>query len=130
MNKHSEKVSLSKLYKSKSIRNTIRDALEPEFADSFNRLIKEAVLIRSQLVNTAKAHKSLIRELVIEYGYQFETLEDLRICLEQLGVCVPADEVDLSIDVVDCGCNVLRDINQNKLESKKSDSCEISFDSD
>ena len=130
MDKKSEKASLSKLYKSKNTRNTIRDALEPEFADTFNRLIKEAVLIRSQLVNTAKAHKSLIRELVIEYGNQFETLEDLRICLEQIGVCVPVEEVDLSFVESDCECNLLKDMKQNNSRSTQPDCCPISFDSD
>ena len=129
MDKTSERQSLSKLYKSKNFRNTVRDALEPEFADTFNRLIKEAILIRSQLVNTAKSHKSLIRELVIEYGNQFETLEDLRICLEKLGVCVPVEEVDLSVDASDCGCNVLKEFKQNNLMSTQ-DCCPISFDSD
>ena len=73
-----DKISLSKLYKSDSIRNTVWDILSEDFDNSFDRLIKEAQNVRSLLVNLAKAKKCLLKELVIEYGYEFETLEHLK----------------------------------------------------
>jgi len=66
--------------------------------------------LQSLLVKKAKARKILIKELVIEYGYQLETLDDLKLCLDALKSCDTVDEFDSSIiiskaaDEVDCGC--------------------------
>ncbi len=89
-----DKISLTKLYKSESIRNTIWDILSEDFDNSFDRLIKEAQNVRSLLVNSAKTKKCLLKELVIEYGYEFETLEHLKNCLDTLKIMDGVDEVD------------------------------------
>ena len=94
MDSKKDKISLSKLYKSESIRNTVWDILSEDFDNSFDRLIKEAQNIRSLLVNSAKAKKCLLKELVIEYGYEFETLEHLKNCLDALKIMDGVDEVD------------------------------------
>jgi len=111
MDKKSERVSLSKLYKSESIRNTVWDVLSEDFDDSFNRIMDDGKNLQSLLVKKAKARKILIKELVIEYGYQLETLDDLKSCLDALKTCDTVDEADSSIffsktgnDEVDCGC--------------------------
>ena len=89
-----DKISLSKLYKSESIRNTVWDILSEDFDNSFDRLIKEAYNVRSLLVNSAKANKYLLKQLVIEYGYEFETLEHLKNCLDALKIMYTVDECD------------------------------------
>ena len=94
MDPKNNKISLSKLYKSESIRNTVWDILSEDFDNAFDRLIKEAQNVRSLLVNQAKAKKCLLKELVIEYGYEFETLEHLKNCLDALKIMDGVDEVD------------------------------------
>ena len=71
MDSKNNEISLSKLYKSESIRNTVRDVLSEDFDNAFDRLIKEAYNVRSLLVNAAKVNKFLLKEFVIEYGYKF-----------------------------------------------------------
>ncbi len=94
MDSKNHKISLSKLYKSESIRNTVWDILSEDFDNAFDRLIKEAYNVRSLMVNSAKANKILLKELVIEYGYEFETLEHLKKCLDALKIIDICDECD------------------------------------
>ena len=98
MNKKQDIPSLSKLYKSEQIRNTVRTILSEDYEDAFGRLMKEATNVRSLLVDSAKLNKFNIKELVIEYGYQFETLEQLKICLDTIKVWNKIDECRCECD--------------------------------
>ena len=112
-----ERISLSNLYESESVRNTVWDVLTEDFEDTFNRLLKEGVNFHSKLIKKALPRKSMIQELVIEYGYKFETLDDLKKCLDTLKMVDKSlNECDLeinkskiSIDESDSGCDVLKD---------------------
>lgn len=92
-----EKPSLSRLYKNESIRQLIWDVLKEDFENSFESLLKDAKNVRSLLVKPAEENKSFIRELVIEYGFDFQTLNDLKECLDALKVWAK-DECDCPND--------------------------------
>lgn len=94
MDKKCDRISLSKLYKTEHIRGLVWEILSEDFDNTFNRLMKEGINIRSLLINSAKLNKCLIRELVIEFGYEFENLEHLKICLDALKQCDKVDECD------------------------------------
>ena len=76
--------SLSKLYKSEYVRKTVWTILTEDFEDSFERLMKECKQTGSHLEELAKINKCHLQQLVIEYGYEFETLENLKLCLDTL----------------------------------------------
>lgn len=103
MSKKSERITLSRLYKTDSFRNIIWNALSIEFEEIFNRLIDEASNLRSLLVKPAKSNKFWIKELVIEYGYEFENLEHLKKCLDALKYWD-------NLDVIDCACEKTENI--------------------
>ena len=96
MDKKEDRISLSKLYKSDRIRNIVWSTLSLIFEDSFQRIINSGINIRSLLVETAKENKCLIKELVVEYGYPFDNLDHLKVCLDTLKNCSTVDDVDCS----------------------------------
>ena len=97
MSKRSEAVSLTKLYKSRAIRETVRTILTEDFEDAFDRLVKEGNNVRSLLIPIAISYKNSIKELVIEYGYEIETLEHLKICLDDIKSWDDMDECDSAV---------------------------------
>ena len=117
MEKKSKRITLSNLYKSESVRNTVWGVLSEDFEDAFNRLLKEGSNFESKLIKKAIPRKSLIQELVIEYGYQLETLDDLKKCLDKLKIVDKSlddcnfeiNKNKISFDEGDCGCNVQKD---------------------
>jgi len=86
--------SLDKLYKSQAIRDTIYTVLGEDYENSFDRIIKEGNLLRSLLIKEAICRKYEIKELVIQYGFEFETLNDLKEILDVLKIWSPLDETD------------------------------------
>lgn len=112
-----ERITLSNLYKSESVRNTVWSVLSEDFEDAFNRLLKEGSNFQVKLIKKAIPRKSSIKELFIEYGYKLETLDDLKKCLDTLKMIDKSlDECDfeidkskISIDEGDCGCNIIKD---------------------
>lgn len=97
MSKRSGTVSLTKLYKSPTIRETVRTILTEDFEDAFDRLVKEGNNVRSLLIPIAISNKNSIKDLVIEYGYEIETLEHLKICLDDIKTWDEPDECDSPI---------------------------------
>ena len=93
-----EKQSLSKLYKSSHVRNTVWDILSEDFEETFGRLMKEAR--NSILIATSKVNKEHLKEMVIEYGYEFENLEHLVKCLNAIkarfgNICEEKDQIEI-----------------------------------
>ena len=122
MEKFSDSISLSKLYKSENMRNTVWDILSEDFDDNFDDLINEAKNIRSLLVKPALKNKCLIKELVIEYGFQFETLEHLKICLDRLKKLDTVDECDGSVQTQDAQTQT-NDSNVEEISPSATDDC-------
>lgn len=89
-----KKVTLSKLYKTDLVKDLVWAVLSEEYENRFNRLVTEAHNIRSLLANSAKQHKTNIKGLFIEYGYNLETLEDLKKCLDDIKTYDTVDECD------------------------------------
>ena len=94
--------SLDKLYKSQAIRDTIYTVLGEDYENSFDRIIKEGNLLRSLLIKEAICRKYEIKELVIQYGFEFETLNDLKDILDVLKIWSPLDETDSHDTVSKC----------------------------
>ena len=88
------RISLSKLYRNENIRSTVWDILSADFDEMFSQLIKEATNVRSLLINPAKQNRNFLKEMVIEYGYPFECLEDLKNCLDTLNNWDTVDQCD------------------------------------
>lgn len=82
MDAKSTKPSLTKLYKNDCIRNLIWDTLSEDFADAFDRIIKEFKELRSPLVAKAKANREYIKEMFIEYGHKMESVTDMKRILD------------------------------------------------
>lgn len=87
-------VSLTELYKCEHTRDSVRDVLSDDFNDSFERLMKEAKTLRSQLVKPARNYKENLKELYIEYGFEMETLEHLKKMLDEIKALDQFDECD------------------------------------
>src|SRR5260370_42031300 len=85
---------LSNLYKSKQVRKLVYDVLSDDFEDSFDKIIKQAREIRSLLVKPAKLNKDAIKEMVIEFGREFECIEHLKKILDSIKDCDGTDECD------------------------------------
>lgn len=96
MEQHKSEITLSKLYKSKQFQNVAYTALSNLFEINFQKILKKAHELRCCLIDPAILRESSIRELVIEHGYAFETLEDLKACLDKLKYW------DTGYDEVDC----------------------------
>ena|SRR5882762_2935983 len=92
MDKTGTKPSLKKLYKSETIRHTIRDVLGPVFEETFECLMREGRMVKSLLTKEAKRYKIEIKVLFIEYGYELQTLEHLKIILDDLKIWDESDE--------------------------------------
>ena len=97
-----ERISLTELYKTPSIRNYVYDVLSEEFDAVFERLMKEAKNVRSLLVKQAKLNRENIKEMFIEYGHELETLEHLKKILDALRVCDEVDESDSLMNLSQC----------------------------
>ncbi len=106
MDKSGSKLCLDKLYKSESVKNTVRDVLGEDFEASFESLMRQAHLVKSLLMKTAKKYKNSLRLLFIEFGYELETLEHLKIMLDALKL-YDVDEED-EVDEVDGEKEVLQ----------------------
>ena len=87
-------MSLTKLYKSEHKRNLVKKILGEDFEYAFDRMVEEGNNIRSLLIPIAISNKELIKELVIEYGYDFDTLEHLKQCLDKIRGWDVVDECD------------------------------------
>jgi len=92
MEKSGTKPCLDQLYKSDSTKNTIRDVLGEDFEESFESLMRQAHLVKSLLMKNAKKYKNEIKILFIEYGYELETLEHLKVILDALKIWDELDE--------------------------------------
>jgi len=92
MEKSGTKPCLDQLYKSESTKNTIRDVLGEDFEESFESLMRQAHLVKSLLMKNAKKYKNEIKVLFIEYGYELETLENLKVMLDALKIWDEMDE--------------------------------------
>ena len=79
-----DKVSLTSLYKSPSVREKVWRCLCPEFEREFERLMARGDAIESTLIKKARQKKFYIKELFIEFGFCMETLEDIKNCLNFL----------------------------------------------
>ena len=81
MNKKSDKITLSDLYKTSTTRDLVWRVLASEFEQKFTKLIERGELLESSLVGKAISKKFWIKELFIEYGLPLESLEDLKSAL-------------------------------------------------
>ncbi len=88
-----KKICLSKLYKSIHIRNAVWNCLTEHFNKNFERLINQPGRSHTSIVQNAKEYKTSIKELVIEYGYELQTIPDLVKCLDQLHIWDEADDI-------------------------------------
>ena len=68
MNKKSDKITLSDLYKTSTTRDLVWRVLASEFEQKFTKLIERGELLESSLVGKAISKKFWIKELFIEYG--------------------------------------------------------------
>ncbi len=84
MSAKGNKPTLTKLYKSEYVRDLVRDTLTEDFNATFERLIKELRGLRSPLDVTAKANREAIKDMFIENGEKFETINDLKKILDKL----------------------------------------------
>ena len=84
MNKKTEKICLTCLYKTPSTRDLVWRFLSPEFEQNFDKLSERGEILESSLVGRAISKKFLIKELFIEFGFPLESLEDLKTALEYL----------------------------------------------
>ena len=91
-----KRYSLRNLYEDVDVRHTVWTVLTEDFDDSFERLIKEAKELESNLVKNFEDNRVKIKEMFIEYGYKMVTLLDLKKILDQLPRYYELDWTELS----------------------------------
>ena len=79
-----KRFSLNNLYEDEDVKNTVWTVLSEDFDDAFERLIKEAKELESNLVANFEAERSKIKEMFIQYGFKMVTLMDLKKIYDQL----------------------------------------------
>ena len=79
-----DRLSLTSLYRTPSVRDKVWRCLCPEFECKFEKLIQQGEVIESRLVDRAKQKKFYLKELFIEFGFSMESLEDIKANLDFL----------------------------------------------
>lgn len=89
-----DQLSLNKLYKSETVRQTVYTILSDEFDYVFDSLINEAKNLKSLLYVDAQRNKIDIKEMFIQYGFPMETLSQLKDILKTIKEWNNIDDID------------------------------------
>ena len=77
-------ITLSNLYKNEQTRYLVWDVLSENFNAIFEKLLNNAKNIKSLLYLSAKRYRESIKFRYIEHGAQLQSLEDIKIILDEL----------------------------------------------